>query len=174
MVKEDYSAHEKMRAAGHFGLNEFAAACLDSAQNQLRASGTATTTVSFGYGINSHAREPVISQYEPAFHETDEDGKEEAETIRNYARKTGSEAVGLAMDIRDDAKILAAFPEYNGVLLIAALSPAGTVTIMRPYRKGGAEIVFGDPRVTDAIPIPLLEGIFEQSDHTDVDPITGP
>ncbi len=140
-------------------LNEFAAACLDDAQQELRSSGALKGTVSLGYGMHGKEREPAISQYELTRQDTAEAEKELDEVMR-YAQKTCAEAAAIAMEMTADASTVGLFPDCDGIILVTAASCDGRVTIMRPYKRSLRGIVLGDPKITDTCSIPLLDAIF--------------
>ncbi len=129
-------------------LNQFVAVSLEYAQQQLREEGRVKGTVNFAYGIGGDG-EHSISQYELTRQDTDA-AAQEIEEIRNYARKTGAGAVSVAM-------------ETENALVVAAVSPHGQITVMRPYVKRGDVFVFGDPHIVDRVPIPLLRDMFAPS-----------
>ena len=79
-------------------LDEFIAACLDHAQQQLIGEGSAKGTIHFGYGMKGEGSEPAICHYALTRQDTDKAAQEIGE-IRAYATKTGAEAVSIAMDL---------------------------------------------------------------------------
>ena len=140
-------------------LNEFVAACLDFGQQQLRTEGRVTATVHLAYGMYFREGEPDIRQYElKALGCINEE--QELDRVRRYARKTSAQAVCIVTDLGNDPEAAGLFPDYDGALIVAAVSPDGEIGIMRPYRKSGGRIRLGDPRITDGLGIHLLEGIF--------------
>ncbi len=143
-------------------LNEFSAACLDNAQQELRSSGTVKGTVSLGYGINGKERDPEISQYELTRQDT-AGSQEELDDIMRYAQKTRAEAAAVVMEMALDMSTARLFPDCDGIILVAAASCDGRVTIMRPYKRSPRGIVFGDPRITGTCTIPLLDAIYPQA-----------
>jgi hypothetical protein len=140
-------------------LNEFAAACLDTVQKELADTGLVEVAVNFAYGLDGRDETPAISRYVLTCQGTDEEGME-VEKLTNYARKSHAAAVSVVLDMADDPDTLALFSGCDGLLLVAAVSSSGSVTIMRPYRRTGGRIVFADPTVTDRFPIPAFEGLF--------------
>lgn len=140
-------------------LNEFAAACLDGAQQELRSSGAVKGTVSLGYAMHGKEREPTISQYELTRQDTSDAQKELEEVVR-YAQKTCAEAVAVVMEMAADASTAGLFPDCDGIILVAAASSDGRVSIMRPYKHSPRGIVLGDPKITDTCTFPLLDAIF--------------
>jgi hypothetical protein len=143
-------------------LNEFASACLDSAQKELSTTGTVRAAVNFAYGLRNKTEESAISFYVLNRQGTADEEKE-MEEITNYARKTSAEAVAVVMDLAGDPDALALFSGCDGILLVAASSSDGTAGIMRPYRNSPDRIIFGDPKVTDGFSMPILERIFRSS-----------
>jgi hypothetical protein len=145
-------------------LNEFVAACLDDAQQQLCAAGTVKGMANFGYGMRGGTKDPSISQYELTQQDSDE-VNQEIEKVKGYARKTGAEAVAVVMDMGADPVSAALYPDSDGVLLVAAVSPEGQVGVMRPYKRSEKRVVFGEPKILESFETPLLEGIFEPEDQ---------
>jgi hypothetical protein len=129
-------------------LNEFAAACLDDAQQELKSSGAIKGAVSLGYGMHGKEREPAISQYELTRQDTSEAEKELDEVMR-YAQKTCAEAAAVVMEMEADASTAGLFPDCDGIILVAAASCDGRVTIMRPYKRSAQGIILGNPKVAD-------------------------
>jgi hypothetical protein len=151
---------------GRATLNEFAAACLESAEQELRAAGTVKEALNFGYGMKSKTNERSISRYELTGQGSDE-WEREIEKVTDYVRATSADGVSIAADLADDPETLALFAGYDGVLLVAAASPDASVTILRPYKRSGAQLAFGDPKITDAHPMPLLQRILGNSKGID-------
>ncbi len=147
-------------------LNEFAAACLDDAQQELRSSGAVKAAVSLGYGLRGNEREPAISRYELTRQETAEAQKELDDVVR-YAQKTGAEAAAVVMDIAADPTTAGLFPGCDGIILVAAASCHGRVTIMRQYRGSTRGMVLGDPKITDTCAVPLLDTLFPPAFHSE-------
>jgi hypothetical protein len=146
---------------GRAVLNEFAAACLDDAQQELRSSGALKGSVSLGYGMHGRQGEPAISQYGLTRQDTAEADKE-LDDIMRYAHKTCAEAAAVVMEVAADPSTAGLFPDCDGIILVAAASSDGRVTIMRPYRRSPSGITLGDPKITDTCAIPLLDAIFPQ------------
>ncbi len=159
---------DKETTPGHaMALNAFAAACLDSAQKELTGTGSVRTVVSFGYNLDcTSGGDPSISLFAFTRQGTDEEEKEIKE-VTHYARATSAEAVAISMDLANDPEALAFFSGSDGILLVAAVSTGGSVGIMRPYRRSGDQIAFGDPRITDNFSMPLLEDIFDRSSQAE-------
>ena len=80
--------------------------------------------------------------------------------MRGYARKSGAQAVCIVMDLEGSPEASDLFPDYDGALIAAAVSPDGKIGVIRPYRKSGRKIELGDPRIAEGPCISLLEGIF--------------
>jgi hypothetical protein len=140
-------------------LDEFIAACLDHAQQQLIGEGAAAGTIHFGYGLNGEGSEPAIRHYALTRQDTDKAAQELGE-IRAYAAKTGAEAVSIAMDLGAVAETRDFFPSCDGVLLVAAVSHHGRVGVMRPYKRSGDRVELGEPRIVDPFEAPFLQGLF--------------
>ena len=140
-------------------LDEFIAACLDHAQQQLIGEGAAKGTIHFAYGMNGEGSEPSICHYALTRQDTDKAAQELGE-IRAYAAKTGAEAVSIAMDLGAGAETRDLFPSSDGVLLVAAVSQYGQVGVVRPYRRSGGRIELGEPRIIDPFEAPFLRGLF--------------
>jgi len=160
---------QKRASSGHISrefaiLNEFVAACLDDAQQQLCTTGTVKGMANFGYGMRGKTGDPSISQYELTQQDSDE-VNQEIEKVKGYARKTGAEAVAVVMDMGADPVSAALYPDSDGVLLVAAVSPEGQVGVMRPYKRSEKRVVFGEPKILERFETPLLEGIFEPEDQ---------
>ena len=160
---------QKQASSGHISrelalLNEFVAACLDDAQQQLCTAGTVKRMANFGYGMRGGTNDSSISQYELTQQDSDE-VNQEIEKVKGYARKTGAEAVAVVMDMGADPVSAALYPDSDGVLLVAAVSPEGQVGVMRPYKRSEKRVVFGEPKILERFETPLLEGIFEPEDQ---------
>ncbi len=142
-------------------LNEFAAACLDDAQRQLKLSGAVKGSVSLGYGMHGNECEPAISQYELTRQDTAE-AEKELDRVMRYAQKTCAEAAAVVVEMAADASTAELFPDCDAIILVAAASCDGRITIMRPYRRSMRGIVLGDPNITETCSIPRLDAIFPQ------------
>ncbi len=159
MKKERGAAHGRM-PQGRAVLDEFIAACLDHAQEQLIGEGSAKGTIHFAYGMKGEDSEPSICHYELTRQDTDNAAQELGE-IRAYATKTGAEAVSIAMDLGAGTDTRDLFPLSDGVLLVAAASQYGQVGVMRPYTRSGSRIALGEPRIINPFEAPFLQGLFE-------------
>jgi hypothetical protein len=142
-------------------LDEFIAACLDHAQQQLIGEGSAKGTIHFGYGMRGEGSEPALCHYALTLQDTDKAAQELGE-IRAYAAKTGAEAISIAMDLGAVTDTRDLCPLSDGVLLVAAVSRYGQVGVMRPYKGFGGRIELGEPRIIDPFEAPFLQGFFGQ------------
>ncbi len=159
-MKKERKAPRGRISRGRAVLDEFIAACLDHAQQQLTTEGAAKGTAHFGYGMKGEGDEPGICHYALTRQDTDK-ADQEIDEIRAYATKTGAEAVSLAMDLEAGPDTEDLFPSCDGVLLVAAVSPHGQVGVMRPYTRSGGRIGLGEPRIIDPFEAPFLQGLFE-------------
>ena len=159
-VKKERGAARGRMPQGRAVLDEFIAACLDYAQQQLIGEGSAKGTIHFAYGMKGQDSEPSVCHYELTRQDTDK-AAQELDEIRAYAAKTGAEAVSIAMDLGAGTDTRDLFPLSDGVLLVAAASPYGQVGVMRPYTRSGSRIVLGEPRIIDPFEAPFLQGLFE-------------
>ena len=140
-------------------LNEFVASCLDFGLQQLRSGERAMGTVHLAYGMDSETEEPNIRQYELT-RLGEEDEEQEFAKIREYARTSGAQALCITMDLGMTPDACNLFPDYDGVLIAAAISPDGEIGVLRPYRESCGRIEPGEPRIAEGLRISLLEGIF--------------
>jgi hypothetical protein len=140
-------------------LNEFVAGCLEFGLQQLRAEGRAVGMVHLAYDIDSETEEPNIRQYELTRLD-EEDEEQEFEQVREYARRSGAQAICLVMDLGMNSETSSLFPNYDGVLIAAAISADGEIGVLRPYKKSGGRIEPGEPKIAEGLDISLFEGIF--------------
>ncbi len=143
----------------HAVLDEFIAACLDHAQQQLIGEGAAAGTIHFGYGMNGEGSEPAICHYALTRQDTDKAAQELSrdQGLRSKdGRRGGKHRNGPGGGRGDAGPFSVVRRRTPGGRRLAPRTGWGHAAVQevgRPRRVG-------EPRIIDPFEAPFLQGLF--------------